>query len=105
MDELVSFFKHSFFTFTESVKFRTAEKHGGVLYVNYRDKWERVCPYNPSQDLKAKLCEEISNVTHSSSKEDKQVNLYILHLEAVTDLSHILQTKTMDSFLALSQLN
>ncbi|CAI5646636.1 unnamed protein product [Oreochromis niloticus] len=64
-----------FITCSESVKFRTAEKHGGVLYVNYRDKWERVCPYNPSQDLKAKLCEEISNVTHSGSKEDKQVNL------------------------------
>ncbi|XP_019205450.1 scavenger receptor cysteine-rich type 1 protein M160 [Oreochromis niloticus] len=64
-----------FITCSESVKFRTTEKHGGVLYVNYRDKWERVCPYNPSQDLKAKLCEEISNVTHSSSKEDKQVNL------------------------------
>ncbi|XP_076734506.1 scavenger receptor cysteine-rich type 1 protein M130 [Maylandia zebra] len=31
-----------FITCSESVKFRTTEKHGGVLEVNYRDKWERV---------------------------------------------------------------
>ncbi|KAL3974047.1 neuroligin [Sarotherodon galilaeus] len=64
-----------FITCSESVKFRTTEKHGGVLYVSYRDKWERVCPFNPSQYLEAKLCQEINNVTHSSSKENKQVNL------------------------------
>ncbi|XP_063321491.1 scavenger receptor cysteine-rich type 1 protein M160 [Pelmatolapia mariae] len=63
-----------FITCSESVKFRTAEKHG-VLEVNYRYNWERVCPFNPSQDLKAKLCKEINNETHSGSTEIKQVNL------------------------------
>ncbi|XP_026010124.1 scavenger receptor cysteine-rich type 1 protein M130-like [Astatotilapia calliptera] len=62
-----------FITCSESVKFRTTEKHGGVLYVNYRDKWERVCPFNHSQNLK--LCEEIDKETPSTSTEIKQVNL------------------------------
>ncbi|XP_024655050.2 scavenger receptor cysteine-rich type 1 protein M130 [Maylandia zebra] len=69
-----------FITCSESVKFRTTEKHGGVLYVNYRDKWERVCPFRAEekeyvQNLTAKLCEEINNETHSGSTEDKQVSL------------------------------
>ncbi|CAI5646638.1 unnamed protein product [Oreochromis niloticus] len=64
-----------FITCSESVKFRTTEKHGGVLEVNYRDKWERVCPFNPSPVLVRKLCEVIKKENHSISKEDKQVNL------------------------------
>uniref|UniRef100_A0AAZ1Y2C0 SRCR domain-containing protein n=1 Tax=Oreochromis aureus TaxID=47969 RepID=A0AAZ1Y2C0_OREAU len=64
-----------FITCSESVKFRTTEKHGGVLEVNYRDKWERVCPFNPSPVLVRKLCEVSKKENHSISKEDKQVNL------------------------------
>ncbi|XP_026010110.1 scavenger receptor cysteine-rich type 1 protein M160-like [Astatotilapia calliptera] len=64
-----------FITCSESVKFRTAEKHGGVLYVIYRDKWERVCPFNRSAVLERKLCEEIKKENHSISTEDKQINL------------------------------
>ncbi|XP_067384291.1 scavenger receptor cysteine-rich type 1 protein M130 [Channa argus] len=54
----------------KNVKFKTTEKCGGQIEVNYQDKWEKMCPTDLTSDTKNKLCKNIGCAAHNSSREE-----------------------------------
>ncbi|XP_076597662.1 scavenger receptor cysteine-rich type 1 protein M160 [Chaetodon auriga] len=61
------------------VEFRTSEKCGGVIEVNYRNKWEKVCAPSLSAQMKDNLCAKLDcnnfNPSKVTTKKEKRVKL------------------------------
>ncbi|XP_038586007.1 scavenger receptor cysteine-rich type 1 protein M160-like [Micropterus salmoides] len=75
---------------TENVKFNTTEKCGGQIEVNYRNKWEKVCPLNPSFTSKFKemLCKNLNCgglALKIQNNNNKKTDILETHLHCTTD--------------------
>lgn len=70
------------FVFTGGVRFRTTEHCGGQIEVNYRNKWEKVCLEDFSNQFLNKLCLELKCGPHDrqikSTNNQNEVNLCII---------------------------
>lgn len=54
------FSSSSLFSFAGNVKFNTTEKCGGLIEVNYRNKWEKVCTRSVSPQRLEELCQKLN---------------------------------------------
>ncbi|XP_045911254.1 scavenger receptor cysteine-rich type 1 protein M130 isoform X2 [Micropterus dolomieu] len=75
---------------TENVKFNTTEKCGGQIEVNYRNKWEKVCPLNSSftSEFKEMLCKNLNCgglALKIQNNNNKKTDTLETHLHCTTD--------------------
>ncbi|XP_026189180.1 scavenger receptor cysteine-rich type 1 protein M130 [Mastacembelus armatus] len=83
-----------------NVMFNTTKKCGGQLLVNYRNKWESVCPLKLSSAFKEKLCLQLNcgsyndTIAISNIKDKVKLDTSVECSDDIMDLRHCVRQKT-----------
>lgn len=71
------------YCFPGSIRFDTTERCGGVIRVNYRNKWENVCIREFPPQFREKLCQELGCQGYNANFRipgSSYVVIFLLHL-------------------------